>query len=223
MADTNVTSEPGKHVIEVEGDNARDRAMNILDALGVEEPAHRMYIEMETVFGEEDSEASENEANTPTPAETDGGGASADTATQPTTPEPDSSPEGPPTGGLGNQPTTKDRPEGISGKHIAEEDREKGDFPPQTSRHYVLAMLNEVGEPLTQKEAERRNKSAMKPGTVSASLSDLYKKKLVDRDKGPERPQGGYTYKYYISDYGKEKLEETETFDPEKSNIFETE
>lgn len=103
-------------------------------------------------------------------------------------------------------PSTPDRSErqGTEWSPIEEEDREDGHITEGSCAHLVASVLYEDG-PLRPIEVRERL-SGVKKGTISGSLSALYRLRFVERRELDERPpQGGRRHtEYRLNDRGEE-------------------
>lgn len=89
---------------------------------------------------------------------------------------------------------------GKSTGRLSESDRKLGDITPGTGAHEVLSRVSEAGR-ATQLDFKDDMVSAS-PSSVSAMLSSLWTKKLIDGERHST------PYEYWVSDHGRAYLDE---------------
>jgi len=181
MTDQHVSTDDHSAVVEVEGEDAFDRAKTILDALtpGLEGDVTYIKVEARATPTDADNEVAEKPADADADADAD------DEAEQ-----------------TGKTPGSRE--------HLTEHDRAREMLgQAQTSKHAMLAYVAAADEPVTSTQLREfiRDHTDYAPTSVSATLSDLYRGKLLDRDPLTEQQRGGKTYEYSITEWGRDELE----------------
>lgn len=194
MTEINIERDATSAVVEVRDGDVRDELrdqLNLIDEK-LDGDIAMMRVEIVTEGGDLETAPVPASAGTARPNRSGGGGSI----------------------GPQDQPATKD----VSDRGwnaIEEDERTESNFKTGSSYHVVASILYESDDTWRPKDIQS-TLDEIPSGTISGAISKLYRRKVIDRKKEEMPNGGGWNHVYYLTDHGRDLIEEKGTLTMEE-------